>query len=231
MSSRVSPKLGTQSCGATPLRVAVSATSRAKRSTNGPAGSAKFFQYGSVAIVATPGSDATASQSPSPCGPWTSGRRQIVLRPPRDATCDVSSRRKSTIDASRKAWTSAVSSVGIRPPNAPWQTSQRQAQRASSSMPTCAGWVQCGSSQKTRSAPSSSAASAQSRQKARYVGLFRHPVATRRPSSSTWQASGCSVTKRLSASPPNVRPTPHGAICTSSPTSCDAATIFSIVPR
>ena len=42
------------------------------------------------------------------------------------------------------------------------------------------------------------------------AALFRHAPATRRPSSSTWHSSGWNVTQRLSASPPNVRPSPHG---------------------
>ena len=230
MSSRVSPKLGTQSCGSTPFRDAVSARSVANRSTNGPAGSPKFFQYGSVASLESPGSDATVSQSEIPCAPSVSGKRQIVLRPPRAATCAHISRRKSTVERSRNTRTSSVSSCGIGAPNCSWHASQRQAQR-SASAPTCSGTVQCGSSQNTKSVPASRAASAHSRQNARYAGLFRHPVATRRPSSSTWHASGWNVTQRLSASPPNVRPRPHGHICTSSPSSCDAATISAIVPR
>ena len=42
-------------------------------------------------------------------------------------------------------------------------------------------------------------------------------AATRRPSSSTWHSSGWNVTQRLSASPPNVRPSPHGLACTVRP--------------
>jgi hypothetical protein len=149
MSSRISPKLGTHSCGSTPFRRAVSATSCAKRRTNGPAGSPKLFQYGSVASFASPGIDAIASQSEIPCAPSVAGSRQIVFFPPRAATWSHISRRNSAVDRSRNASTSSVSSRGIGPPNFSWQTSHRQAQRAGSSMPTCAGTVQCGSSQKT----------------------------------------------------------------------------------
>jgi hypothetical protein len=37
--------------------------------------------------------------------------------------------------------------------------------------------------------------------------------------------------KRLSASPPNIWQTPHGAICTSSPVSCEIWTMRRIVSR
>ena len=43
-SSRVSPKLGSQSCGTTPWRPAVSASRAANLPTKEPAGSSKFFQ-------------------------------------------------------------------------------------------------------------------------------------------------------------------------------------------
>ena len=82
-------------------------------------------------------------------------------------TCAVSSPRKSTSDASRNASTSSVSSRGKSRPKRSRQTSHVQLQRAASSTPTCPGTTQCGSSQKTRSAPASSAASAHSLQKAR----------------------------------------------------------------
>src|SRR4029079_10860127 len=104
--------------------------------------SSKFFQYGSVAKTSSPGSAATASQSLIPCDPSVSGSRQIVFLPPRDATCAVISRRKSTSDASRNACVTS-------PPASSVQTSQQQAQRPGSSTPTWAGAVQCGSSQKT----------------------------------------------------------------------------------
>ena len=42
---------------------------------------------------------------------------------------------------------------------------------------------------------------------------------------------GWNVTQRLSASPPNVRPSPHGLACTVRPASCEASTISRIVPR
>ncbi len=108
MSSRVRPKLGTQSCAATPWRSAVSRSSRANRRTNDSAEPSQCFQYGSVTSVVKPGSDATSFQSASPCVPSVEGSRQIAFAPPRSVTCASISRRKPTTDASRNACTSGV---------------------------------------------------------------------------------------------------------------------------
>ena len=167
ISSAVSPKLGNHNCDATSCRSHVSRSSRAKRRTNGPAASFQCFQYGSVAKVVRPGSDATMFQSEIPCDPSVDGSRQIVLRPPCAATCATTSRRKSTIEASRNACTSGVRSLGIGPPNRSSQCGQRHVQRAGSSIPTWAGTIHAGSSQKTESTPQSSTQSAHSQQKAR----------------------------------------------------------------
>ncbi len=231
ISSAVRPKLGSQSCAPTPWRSHVSRSSFANRRTNGPAGSFQCFQYGSVANVVSPGSEATSFQSEMPWAPSVDGSRQIVFWPPRSATCATTSRRKSTTDASRNACISGVSSVGSAPPNRSAHASQRHAHRPSSSTPTWIGTTHAGSSQNTESAPASSTTSAQSLQKARYAGRLRHAAATRRPSSITWHASGWNATQRLSASPPNVRPSPHGLTCTDSPSACDASKISAIVPR
>ncbi len=136
ISSRVRPKLGSHSCERTPCRSHVSRSRRAKRRTNGPAGSFQCFQYGSVANVVRPGSDATMFQSEMPSVPSVAGRRQIVFSPPRAATYATTSRRKSTTDASRNARTSGVSSDGTSAPNRSRQWSQRHVQRDGSSTPT-----------------------------------------------------------------------------------------------
>ena len=132
-----------------------------------PASAFQCFQYGSVTKVASPGSAATSSQSEMPCMPSVAGSRQIALEPPRAATCATISRRKSTTDASRNACTSGVSSPGTGPPKRSAHRSQRHVQRAASSIPTCAGTIQAGSSQKTESTPHSSTQSAHSLQKSR----------------------------------------------------------------
>jgi hypothetical protein len=82
-----------------------------------------------------------------------------------------------------------------------------------------------------RSAPVAIAASAHSRQNSRTRGWFGQPAGVRRRVSSTWPTSGWWDVNRLSASPPNIWQTPQGAIWTSSPASCDAATSRSIVAR
>ena len=79
ISAAVSPKLGSQSCDATPCRSHVSRSSRAKRRTKGPAASFQCFQYGSVANVVSPGSSATRFQSEMPCVPSVAGSRQTVF--------------------------------------------------------------------------------------------------------------------------------------------------------
>ena len=184
-----------------------------------------------MASAPRPGMAATSSQSARPCVPSVDGKRQIVLCPPRSATWATTSRRKPTTDSSRKRTTSGVRSAGIGPPKRSAQRSQRHVQRASSSIPTCTGTTHAGSSQNTESTPHSSTHSAHSLQKSRYAALFRHAAATRRPSSSTWHSSGWNATQRLSASPPNVRPSPHGLARTLSPASCEISTISAIVAR
>ena len=69
----------------------------------GPPRSSEIVLKNRVARTATPGSDATVSQSATPCAPSVIGSRQIVLRPPRSATCAAISRRKSRSEASRNA--------------------------------------------------------------------------------------------------------------------------------
>ena len=231
MSSRVRPKLGTHSCAPTPCRSAVSRSSRAKRRTNSSAEPPQCFQYGSVTSVVRPGSDATSFQSDRPCVPSVEGRRQIAFEPSRAETCASISRRKPTTDASRKACTSGVRSAGIGPPKRSAQWSQRHVQRSESSTPTCTGTTQAGSSQKTESTPHSSTQSTHSLQKSRYAALLRQAAATLRPSSSTWHSSGWNATQRLSASPPNVRPSPQGLACTVRPAACEISTISAIVSR
>src|SRR3954454_3244056 len=167
MSSRVRPKLGTQSCAPTPCRSAVSRSSRAKRGTNASAEPSQCFQYGSVTSVLKPSSDATSFQSASPCVPSVEGNRQIAFVPPRSDTCASISRKKPTTDASRKACTSGVRSAGLGLQKGSAQRSQRQVKRAGSSTPTCTGTTHAGSSQKTESTPHSSTQSAHSLQKSR----------------------------------------------------------------
>src|SRR2546423_7514901 len=185
MSSRVRPKLGSHICASTSCRAEVSASRWAKRPTKEPADSSKFFQYGSVASTERSGSEATESQSLTPWGPSVSGSRQIVFLPPREATCAVTSPRKSTTDLSRNCCTSGVRPCDRSSPDSSTQTWHTQAHRFGSATPTCSGTVQCGSAQKTESVPASRAASAHSLQNTRYPGLLRQPVGKRPPPANT----------------------------------------------
>ena len=220
------PKPWIQICGARSCSWARSATRREYSRTNGSSGSSSAFQYGSVASVSRPGSAASRDQSLIPCGPSVWGSGQIVGLAPWAATCATKSPMKSTIESSRNASTSGVSSPGMSSPKrsrkSPRQTSQRQPQWLGS-RPKCCGCVQCGSSQKMYSAPVSIAASIHSRTNSRTRGWFAQPAGTRRPVSSTWPISMLAGTKPLSASPPNMRHTPQGPICTTRPASCEAA--------
>jgi hypothetical protein len=105
----------------------------------------------------------------------------------------------------RNAATSSVRRAGIdaanRWANAARQLAQPQA-AAWAGKPTVSGRAQAGSSQKMRSAPASTAASAQARTKSRKPGLDGHAALTGVVPPSTWHWRGLSATHRLSASPP-----------------------------
>ena len=232
ISSRVRPKLGSHSCAATPCRSHVS-----RRSGREPRHERRRLLVPVLPVRIgrerrqprerrddVPVGDPVRRRRSPAGGRSCSGRRaRRRARPPRGG-----SRRRTP--------------RGTRPPR---RCARAEARRRSAPRSACTGSSSAPDRRRRRvPAPPTPARPRRRRRRRTRApsrptrartrgsrGLLRHAAATRRPSSSTWHSSGWNVTQRLSASPPKVRPSPHGLACTTSPTSCEASTMSRIVSR